>query len=224
MSSDLLSIQLGVLMKLYIVSDNADIYARWKRLAKDNEAQRISIENIFSAKLEMNSCALVHLDELTAEKTHDLCGYFPHVKFVGLSDHPEDNEGLSVLLAGFKGYINTFVTASIFNEMIKAVTRNDIWAGPSITQILLKQFIKQNLEQQVSTVQGRGENSPQDYGLTPREDSVLRMLLQGASNKEIANELGITERTVKAHVSSILNKVEVKDRRALIIKLSQNGA
>lgn len=64
----------------------------------------------------------------------------------------------------------------------------------------------------------------EERALTPREEEVLAQLIEGLSNKEIAAELGVTLRTVKAHVSSILQKLGVADRTQAVVAALRNGA
>jgi len=59
--------------------------------------------------------------------------------------------------------------------------------------------------------------------LSPREREVLSLMVRGESNKEIANELGITEATVKCHVSVILQRLSVNDRTQAVIAALQRG-
>jgi len=59
--------------------------------------------------------------------------------------------------------------------------------------------------------------------LSPREREVLSLMVRGESNKEIANELGITEATVKCHVSVILQRLGVNDRTQAVIAALQRG-
>ena len=101
------------------------------------------------------------------------------------------------------------------------VMRNDIWAGPTLTQKLIKQYISGQGSSNGSIDE---QDESEDYQLTSRERGVLDILLKGASNKEIARQLDITERTVKAHVTSILQKTATKDRLSLILKLTQQTA
>ncbi|WP_372741075.1 LuxR C-terminal-related transcriptional regulator, partial [Neptunomonas sp.] len=126
--------------------------------------------------------------------------------------------------SGFRGYINTYVTKSLFHELLNVVMKNDIWAGPSLTQRLMKQYLagplRRDVEQDITHVQ----HDSDQYGFTDREDEVLDILITGASNKEIARELGITERTIKAHVASLLHKTGTKDRVLLILKLAHQTA
>jgi DNA-binding NarL/FixJ family response regulator len=90
-----------------------------------------------------------------------------------------------------------------------AVGRGDIWAGPELLQRLLRRLLQQSQP---------SADVPAWWLLSERESQVMAALKRGESNKEIARELNITERTVKAHVSAILEKAGARDRIDLILK------
>lgn len=213
-------------MKLYVVSENKDVITRWKQMLPGHDIQVLSCHELSEGNLKLEAlCGFVHLSSVSEECVDNISSLYRQVNWIGFADYPLDEEGLAILQKGFKGYINTYVTTSLCKEVLTVVKRNDIWAGPSITQKLLKQFLNQDLSSIPSVV----ESEPKDqdfsgYSLTSREEDVLKVLLTGASNKEIARELEITERTVKAHVTSILHKTDTKDRLTLIIKLNKQAA
>ena len=217
-------------MKLYIVSENKDVVSRWAGFAEALEysIEVVDVNQLLLQKFNGHGYGLVHISSLESSldsrlKSYvfdQLCSKYPLIKWVALSDQPNDTEGLSYLGAGFRGFINTYVTKSLFHEMLNVVMRNDIWAGPSITQLLLKQYLVNPFRQDVTHVEHDGDG----YGFTDREEEVLDILITGASNKEIARELGITERTIKAHVASLLQKTGTKDRLLLILKLTHQVA
>ncbi|BBB30617.1 response regulator transcription factor [Neptunomonas japonica] len=207
-------------MKLYIVSANKEVVARWTAYAGENSVEVIELDQLLLHKVSQPGCGLVHIGALNADSVEQLCVLHPHIKWVAMSDYPCDAEGLQCLEKGFRGYINTYVSQSLFSELLNVVANNDIWAGPSITQILLKQYLGNAAKPKpVSNV-----NSAVSYGFTDREEEVLNSLVTGASNKEIARVLGITERTVKAHVAALLNKTGTKDRLLLVLKLTHQVA
>lgn len=205
-------------MKLFIISANKEVASRWAAFADrlDFSIEFIDSDQLLSQKISESSCGLVHINSITENILDHVCVTYPKVKWVALSDVPSDAEGLRLLEKGFRGYLNTYVTEALFNELLKVVVRNDIWAGPSITQLLLKQYLANALQMNVAQI----EQSSNGYGFTDREEEVLDTLVTGASNKEIARELGITERTVKAHVTSLLKKTGTKDRLLLVLKLA----
>jgi len=201
-------------MNLYILTARENVEQRWVEIAGSASTQSIDVKGMSDLSFSEDSCLLVHIDSLSKDQITLLCTYWDKVHLIGFSDNPNDTQGIELLLRGFKGYINTFVTQSIFGQLISAVTRGDIWAGTSIVQKMLKRLLQQSeVEHSVSL----GE-----YQLSDRETETVNILITGASNKEIGRKLGITERTVKAHVSSILQKTDTTDRVSLIIKLKDS--
>jgi len=96
-------------------------------------------------------------------------------------------------------------------KAIKNVMKGEPQLHPDITKRLMRQLAH--------------PDQPQDKlveELTPRELDVLREMAQGLSNKEIANELFISEKTVKTHVSNILHKLDVNDRTQAVVFALKN--
>ncbi|WP_293265332.1 response regulator transcription factor [Neptunomonas sp.] len=207
-------------MKLYIVSANKEVVKRWTAYAEGHEVEVLEPNLLLLKKMDDQGCVLVHVGALSNDVLEQLCVKCPSIKWVAMSDYPDDAEGLFYLEKGFRGYINTYVSQAIFSRLISTVANNDIWAGPSITQILMKQVL--------SNIQAAGVISGHkgsvSYGFTGRESEVLDNVVTGASNKEIARTLGITERTVKAHVAALLKKTDTKDRLLLVLKMTQQVA
>jgi DNA-binding NarL/FixJ family response regulator len=201
-------------MNLYILTARENVEQRWVEIAGSASTQSIDVKEMPDLSFSEDCCLLVHIDSLSKDQITLLCTYWDKVHLIGFSDNPNDTQGIELLLRGFKGYINTFVTQSIFGQLIIAVTKGDIWAGTSIVQKMLKRLLQQSeVEHSVSLAQ---------YQLSDRETETVDILITGASNKEIGRKLGITERTVKAHVSSILQKTDTTDRVSLIIKLKDS--
>jgi two-component system nitrate/nitrite response regulator NarL len=211
-------------MKLFIVSDNAKVIARWTLIAGNNQYPCEKLGQALSHVNEndLEGIGLLHLSSLSAGEVGHYLNVYSHIKWIAFSDIPTDAEGLKCLEAGCRGYINTYTTESLCTELFEVVARNDIWAGPSITKLLLNQYLSgkntSNFDDQGSTL------NDIYHRLTPREEMVMRALMTGAANKEIARDLSITERTVKAHVASILRKTNSKDRVSLIVKFSNKVA
>lgn len=207
-------------MKLYIVSANKEVVGRWTVFAGKHKVEVLELDQLLLHKVSEQGCGLVHVGSLDSEIIDRLCVVHPDIKWVAMSNYPSDAEGLYYLEKGFRGYINTYVSQSLFDELLNVVSNNDIWAGPSITQTLLKQYLGgASKAKTVSTIK-----SSVSYGFTGREEEVLNNLVTGASNKEIARILGITERTVKAHVAALLKKTGTKDRLLLVLKLTHQVA
>ncbi|NQZ31267.1 MAG: response regulator transcription factor [Oceanospirillaceae bacterium] len=201
-------------MNLYIITARENVELRWTDISAQNKTKNIATSELSEIEFTTDCCLLVHIDSLSKDQITLLCTYWDKVNLIGFSDNPNDTQGIELLLRGFKGYINTFVTQSIFEQLLICIAKGDIWAGTSIVQKMLKRLLQQ------SDVEHSINLAP--YKLSDRETQTIEILIKGASNKEIGRKLGITERTVKAHVSSILQKTETTDRVSLIIKLKDS--
>jgi len=137
---------------------------------------------------------------------------------VVLSDEPTDEEALAAFSAGARGYCNTHATAQLLSQVATVVLQGGLWIGESLMQRLVSATSRLQAGTGITVL-------PQDetwaIGLTEREREVASTLATGASNKEIARLLGITERTVKAHVGAILEKLQVRDRLQLSLVVNR---
>lgn len=123
-----------------------------------------------------------------------------------VSGPPRDDETiLRAITAGTKGYIEESAGANQFAEAIRVVSASSIWAPRRV----LASFVDQ-----ATTIMRR--KSPAIV-FTERERSVLKLLVAGRTNKDIALQLKIDERTVKAHVRKLMLKVGVPNRIALSV-------
>jgi DNA-binding NarL/FixJ family response regulator len=137
---------------------------------------------------------------------------------VVLSDTPSDDEAIAAFSAGARGYCNTHAVAQVLIQIAAVVLQGGLWIGESLMQRLVSATSRVQTQAGGAAVPG-GASWSED--LTGREKEVATTLAAGASNKEIARALGITERTVKAHVGAILEKLHVRDR--LQLSLVVNG-
>jgi DNA-binding NarL/FixJ family response regulator len=132
----------------------------------------------------------------------------PQTRVIIFTAFDTDERILSAVRAGAQGY------------MLKGAPRNDIFRAIRVVYqggSLLEPMIAQKLLRQVS------QASPANAALTPRELDVLRLLARGLQNKEIAIELGITGRTTKFHVGSLLRKLGASNRTEAVAIAAQRG-
>jgi DNA-binding NarL/FixJ family response regulator len=125
----------------------------------------------------------------------------------------DDESILKALVAGAKGYVCDLAPNSELIQAIHTVNSGSVW----VPRRVMSRFIERTL---AST---RGQSQFGRSALTSREQDVLRMLVEGRSNKEIGEPLGIEVRTVKAHVSKLMRKVGVTNRIALSMHAFHNG-
>lgn len=135
---------------------------------------------------------------------------FGDAAFVVLSDTPNDDEALAAFSSAARAYCNTHAGAEVLQKVAAVVSQGGVWIGEPLMQRLLA--APQRLPGPTAT-----EKKDWTDVLTEREQEVAMTLVAGTSNKEIARQLGITERTVKAHVGAILDKLQVRDRLQLAL-------
>ncbi|EEL47892.1 MULTISPECIES: response regulator [Bacillus cereus group] len=140
---------------------------------------------------------------------------YPNVKVLVLTSFSDQAHVLPALKAGASGYILKDVEPDQLVEAIRSAYKGNIQLHPDIASSLLSQTLPQE-EAEVPS------NIHVDV-LTARENEVLQLLAKGMSNKEIASVLVITEKTVKAHVSSILSKLQLSDRTQAALYAVKNG-
>lgn len=191
---------------------------RWSEAFRAGRAGKIQTTR---ANSESNRVSLVWLRlEQGVPVAAQLERLAPSLKLlpcVVMSDQPTDDEALAAFSAGARGYCNTHAAAQVLIQVAAVVLQGGLWIGESLMQRLVRATsLIQAAAVTVSPVKRTWAE-----GLTDREREVAITLATGASNKEIARSLGITERTVKAHVGAILEKLQVRDR--LQLSLVVNG-
>jgi DNA-binding NarL/FixJ family response regulator len=121
---------------------------------------------------------------------------------LSVSDAPEDV--IAVIRAGARGYVTKTIDAERLADAIERVAEGDAVFSPRLAGFVLDAF--------------RGDPTPDDSELdqlTPRELDVLRLIARGYLYKEVAHHLGISTKTVEAHVTSVLRKLQLTNRHAL---------
>ena len=121
---------------------------------------------------------------------------FPDVEIIALTSVLEDEKVIGAVRAGAIGYLLKDMQADELCKAIKAAAQGQVQLSPQAAARLVREI--------------KSPDSPEK--LTERETDVLKLLALGRSNKEIANELVIGEKTVKTHVSNILMKLGLSSR------------
>jgi len=139
----------------------------------------------------------------------------PGCRVVVLSSVPDDAEGLRALDAGARGYCHLLAVPELLREVAQVLEHGGLWVGPSLVQRMVEGL--RNAQQRNPTA-----TWPQGCdlaALSEREAQVARAVALGKSNKEVAEQLFISERTVKAHLGTIFDKLGVRDRVQLVLRL-----
>lgn len=140
-------------------------------------------------------------------------------KVLLLTDSPTEGEGVSALKMGVMGYCKREPDPSLMRKIVGTVLEGQVWVGRSVIHHLLEELAAGSDRQVKHSARGHGNHL--DH-LTPREREVAYLVGAGASNKEIANRLNITEATVKAHLTPIFRKLKLTDRLQLALLVTES--
>ncbi len=132
-------------------------------------------------------------------------------KFIVLERVPEVITGKSLISKGIKAYGNARMLKIHYKQMLSTVIEGKIWTYPELTLALAKEAKRSSISDEAEELI--------EHRLTEKEKEVVYAILEGLTNEAIANELDITQRTVKAHIGSIFTKLHVNDRVSLILLL-----
>lgn len=135
------------------------------------------------------------------------------VKIIILTSHNDEKEVLDSLKAGANAYCSKEINPKRLVEVVRSVLDGASWFDPNIAHIVLKA---------ATNTEVMDTSKKSDYNLTTREAQILKLITEGYSNNEIAKELFVSINTTKAHVASILQKLEVEDRLQAALKALKN--
>ncbi len=148
------------------------------------------------------------------EATQEIHTIDKNAKIIILTSHNEEKEVLNSLKAGANAYCSKEINLQRLVQVVQSVSEGAAWFDPSISQIVLKAGANSQDDFRYPTYK--------DYDLTAREAQILKLITEGYNNMEIAQTLVISINTTKAHVASILQKLEVEDRLQAAIKSLKN--
>jgi two-component system response regulator DegU len=163
--------------------------------------------------------------------TERLREIFPEIKVIILSIHDDESYVFETLRKGATGYLLKDMEAESLTNAIRTVAEGHAYIHPKVTGKLINQLRRMTYLDEIGATSGAAAsretvtklipkgNNP----LTRREAEVLRLMAEGKSNKTIGENLFISEKTVKNHVSSILQKMEVDDRTQAVISSIKFG-
>ncbi len=140
-------------------------------------------------------------------------------KVIILTSHLSENEVIDALHAGACAYVMKDINTEILKMIIKTVKDGAMWLDPQAVPILREKNCGVVPPRQMS----RAMFKEQHANLTQREYEVLKLVVDGKSNNEIAQELTISEHTAKAHVCNIIQKLVVDDRTQAAVKALKEG-
>lgn len=145
--------------------------------------------------------------------------FAPEIKTIALTSHDREEEVIAALSSGASAYCLKDIDPTKLADVVRDVSTGVCWIDPMVAQLALNAFPKvENIGFLPSKTQAEGR-----VPLTEREFEVLKHLVTGKSNTEIAKELIVSVHTAKAHVCSILQKMCVNDRVQAAVKAVKEG-
>jgi len=136
------------------------------------------------------------------EACREIRADLPDTRIVMLTSFPDDEAVLSAIVAGAAGYLLKQIRARDLISALEAVGRGESLLDPAVTEKVLARV------RQIAS----GEIHDELSGLTPQERKILMLVAEGKTNKEIASEIFLSDKTVKNYVSSILAKLNLERR------------
>ncbi len=140
----------------------------------------------------------------------------PATKLLFLTAASDEALIFKAMKVGAKGYLSRVSTAADFTKAIQAVHHGELW----VERNLMARFVE---EEAATDGSGKGPRGRTQAALTTREQEILRLLRSGRTNKEIAQSLLISEKTVKSHLSNIFRKLNVRHRVQAVLCVDQHG-
>lgn len=210
-------------MTVLLSSANNAVAIRWEDYLKGHFELRRASSAVELRKLCADNkfdVILLHRMLIDMPVFSELLSTSPTARFFLLSDRPDEEEALSFLKLGIVGYGNTYISAPRLLEALRVITNDGVWLGQKIIQRLIMDTL----------VKTKADDKNKDHvasamaKLTRAERLIAELIARGESNLEIAADLKITERTVKAHLTSIYEKTKTGNRLnlALLINLGKS--
>lgn len=163
------------------------------------------LPDIMLVDITMPGCGLA-----ASQKIAQSC---PVVRVVVLTASESDEHVLAALEAGVRGYVLKGVSATELVRTLNAILVGETYVTPTLAARLLQQVRNKTVAQRTND----------HASLTMREEEILAEVSQGLTNKEIANRLGISEKTVKHYMTNIMEKLQVRNRVEAALRSRQSS-
>lgn len=156
------------------------------------------------------------------EATQKIKAKHPGQRIIMLTSKDNERDVFAALSAGADAYCMKGISIEALAKAIEAVKEGTAWLDPAVARMVLGRF--QGNMPNLDNPANKEDHTPlQDCPLTAREMEVLKLIVDGLSNPEIAEKLTITKATAKAHVHSILQKLCVDDRTQAAVLAMRQG-
>ncbi len=162
------------------------------------------------------------------EATGEIKKALPHAKVVMLTSIHNHEEVLAAMAAGADAYCMKEIKIDRLFQVLEMVMEGAIWLDPAIARMVMQNLPLGSMPAPEPLASDSPDKSAQarvryNTELTSRELEVLNLIVDGKSNKEIAQLLNVSDHTAKAHVANIIHKLAVDDRTQVAVKALRDG-
>lgn len=205
-------------MKIILCSPRDSVRERWSSILKPEEypVYEASSLQMLEAVEHKNEQYILLVDEsfMDVQTIGTFCRRTDIFRIFVFSDTPDPKFGVRLMTIGVVGYANTFISEGRLVEAVKSIEAGRVW----FNQDVLSMFIQ-------VTAAGKKEDSVAESEilneLTEREREIALLISKGFSNKAIGEQLFVSERTIKTHLSSIFAKTGVHSRLKLALLINR---
>lgn len=177
-----------------------------------------TVTHIFPENLQAGDCCWFYLHDLNLVM-NQISNLPKGVTAVAMTPIENFAEARQLLAQGASGYVHYLAVPQVLLSVVDAVNSGSIWLGADLMrQLMLSSAKLFEAAEPIVAVENKYEQRLST--LTERERSVAALAAKGKTNKEIARDLEITERTVKAHMGSVFEKCQIRDRLHLVLVMS----
>jgi len=204
-------------MAILLSSASPTVIKRWQDLLSPYPLEKAGSFADVKSRCTTKSfdLILIHRPLVDIPAFWELRKAVPLARFFLLSDRPNEEEGLAFLKLGIAGYGNTYISPGRLGEAVRIIAGGGVWLGQQVIQQLILETAAGMKDQ---SARGAGQTLA---GLTRMEQKVAERVARGQTNLEIAADLAITERTVKAHLTSIYEKTKTGNRLGLALLINR---
>ncbi|PHV11384.1 response regulator transcription factor [Chitinimonas sp. BJB300] len=200
---------------LFLITHDAGLAKHWQAALVATSASLLSS----FAELggwELPAGAVVWIDADLPDLPHWDAPEWVHLRGVArlvlASSNPQRPVAIAALEQGFAAYCHAYADFEMLRQILGVVASGNVWIGQALMQQLLRSV-------QLAAQPATPRLPDWVQGLTEREQEIARLAANGASNREIAVQCSITERTVKAHLAASFAKLGVTDRLQLALRV-----
>jgi DNA-binding NarL/FixJ family response regulator len=209
-------------LRVLIVDDHALVRSGMASLLKTNDIEVVGeagsgLEAVEKTRLLKPDIVLMDIKMPGCnglQATRLIKAEMPHVKIVMVTAFDDDEDLFEAMKSGAVGYILKNVKAEEFVDLLSNVMRGEVAVSPWIASRIVEESFRNR---------GRLGSKQPESDLTTKEEKVLKLVAGGATNKEIASSLNISENTVKYHLRNIMEKLHFKNRAQMAVYAAKRG-